>query len=272
MPVAPDSNEPKPQSDWAPAAEAPEPVLAPSENQIVVTDIPRQRAWVCAVGAALIAAFLAWGIGEKMYDYYRPSGTGRGDPRDFSAMNREKLIADQKNTAIASGTFGALIGLLFGLAGGALGRSIPGAASAALAGLLLGGIGGTLVGYELAPIFARFYSDEDPSLLLSFLVRGAIWAVIGMSAGLALGGGWHSFAGIRRTLLGGLAGSVIGTMAFETVNAIVFPSDRNDAVIPTAMWARLLAYLLVSAGVAVGAVLLERQRLQPAKGTPQSHP
>jgi hypothetical protein len=237
-----------------------------------VTDIPWLEAWVYAAGAALIAAFLAWGIGEKMYDYYRPSGTAHGDPRDFTVLNREKLIADQKNTAIASGTFGALIGLVFGVAGGALGRSIAGGASAALTGLLLGGIGGVLVSYEFAPIFARFYSDENPSLLLSFLVRGAIWAVVGMAAGLALGAGWQGIAGIRGTLIGGLAGSVIGTMAFEMVNAMVFYSDRNDAVIPTSKVARLLAYLLVSAGVAVGAVLLERQRLQLARGKPQSHP
>jgi hypothetical protein len=264
MSVIPDSNEPKPQTDSTPAAAAPEPALAPSRAQTVVTDIPWREPLLYAVVAAVIAAFLAWGIGEKMYDYYRPSGTAQRDPRDFTALNREKRIADQKNTAIAFGTFGALFGLMFGLAGGALGRSIPGGAGAALAGLLLGGIGGTLVSYELAPIFARFYSDENPSLLLSFLVRGGAWAVVGMAAGLALGWGWHGFAGIRRTLFGGLAGSLIGTMAFEMGNAMVFPSDRNDAVIPTSMAARLLAYLLVSAGVAVGAVLLERQRSLPA--------
>ena len=60
--------------------------------------------------------------------------------------------------------------------------------------LLLGGIGGALVSYELAPIFARFYSDETPSLLVSFLVRGGIWAVVGMTAGLALGWGWQGLA------------------------------------------------------------------------------
>jgi hypothetical protein len=227
---------------------------------------------VYAVVAAVIAASLAWGIGEKMYDYYRPSLTAQANPRDFTVMNREKRIADQKNTAIAFGTFGAVIGLVFGVAGGALGRSIAGGASAALAGVLLGGIGGTFASYEFTPIFARHYNDENPSLLLSLLVRGGAWAVVGMAAGLALGWGWHGLAGIRGTLIGGLAGSVIGTMVFEMVNAVAFPSDRNDAFIPTSMPARLLAYLLVSAGVALGAVLLERHRCQPTRGTAQPYP
>ncbi len=107
----------------------------------------------------------------------------------------------------------------------------------------------------LAPVFARFYSDETPSLVLSFLVRGSIWAVAGMTAGLALGWGWQGFFGIPRAMLGGLAGSICGTAAFEIANAMLFPGDRNDAVIPSSMPARLLAYLLVAIGVAIGAVL-----------------
>ena len=106
---------------------------------------------------------------------------------------------------------------------------------AALAGLLVGGIAGALVSYGLVPIYARFYSDEAPSLLLPFLVRGGIWAVVGMAAGLALGWGWQGFRGIPGFLIGGLSGSVCGTIAFEVVNALLFPGDRNDAVIPSSM-------------------------------------
>ena len=90
-------------------------------------------------------------------------------------------------------TFGALLGLLSGAAGGVVAPIDPGRRECRLAGLLLGGIGGALVSYGLAPIFGRFYSDETASLLLSFLVRGGIWAVVGMTAGLALGWGWQGF-------------------------------------------------------------------------------
>jgi hypothetical protein len=212
-----------------------------------------------AVAAALVAGFLAWGISEKFHDHYQPSAKAQSS-RDFTALNREERIADQKNTAIVFGTFGALLGLLSGAAGGASRRSISGGASAALTGLLLGGVGGALVSYGLAPIFKQFYSDEAPSLLLSFLVRGGIWAVVGMAAGLALGWGRRGPLGIPGAVIGGLAGSVCGTIAFEIVNAMAFPEDRNDAVIPSSMQARLLACLFVSVGVAIGAVLMGRQR------------
>ncbi len=270
MSFVPDSNEPKPQNDSIPPAEGPEPAPATFKAVIPATNSYWLQASVCAIGASLVAGFLAWGIGEETYNYYRPSAKARTS-RDFTALNREKRFADQKNTAIAFGTFGGLLGLLSGAVGGALRRSIPGGASAALAGLLLGGVGGALSSYELAPIFARFYSDETPSLLLSFLVRGGIWAVVGMTAGLALGAGWQGPLGIPRTLIGGLAGSVFGTIAFEVVNAVLFPGDRNDAVIPSSMSARLLAYLFIAVGVGLGAVLLGQQRSTPAGRTTQAH-
>ncbi len=270
MSVVPDSNEPKPHDALTQGAGALEPAPDRFAAQAAVTGIPGiLKAGVCVIGAALVAGFLAWGIGENTFGYYHPSAKSQSS-REFTALNREQRVADQKNTAIAFGTFGALLGLLSGAAGGAVRRSIPGGASAALAGLLLGGIGGALASYGLAPIFARFYSDESPSLLLPFLVRGGIWAVVGMAAGLALGWGWQGVLSVPRALIGGLTGSVCGTIAFEVTNAVLFPADRNDAVIPSSPHARLLAYLLVSVGVAIGAVFLECRRSWPASRTPRS--
>ncbi len=267
MSNVPDSTEPKPHDDRAPT-----PVLsAATSAEPAATGSPWARASVCVVGAALVAGFLAWGIGEKTHAYYPPVVKRRGDSRDFRAVNQALRVADQQNTALTFGTFGAVLGMLLGVVGGALRRSIPGGASAALAGFLLGGIGGALVSYEVAPIFARFYSDESPSLLLSFLVRGGIWAVVGMTAGLAFGGAWQGLPGIPRTLIGGLVGSICGTIAFEMVNAVLFPGDRNDAVIPSSMQARLLAYLLVSVGVGIGAVVFGRPRSWTTSGTAQAH-
>ena len=270
MSNAPDSNEPEPQSNLhAPNEENP-PATTPLE---AVTDgiaIGGLHAAAYALAAWLVAGILAWGIGEKTYDYYRSAGKA-GDSRDFTAMNREKGIGIKVNSAIAFGTFGAILGILSGAAGGALRRWIPGGASAALVGLLLGGIGGAVVSYGLAPIFARLYSDESPSLVLSFLVRGGIWAVVGMTAGLALGWGWQGLRGVPRALIGGLAGGVCGTIGFEVVNAVLFPADRNDAVIPSSMQTRLLAYLLVAVGVAIGAVVLGRLQSRPAGRNSRAH-
>jgi hypothetical protein len=202
-----------------------------------------------------------------MSDYYGPSAAALRSRYDFTALNREQLVADRKNAAIAFGTFGALVGLFAGAAGGALRRSISAGASAALAGLLLGGIGGATAGYELAPVFGWYYSDVEPSLLLPLLIRGGIWAVVGMTAGLALGCGWHGARGILLTLTGGLAGSVIGTLAFEVVVALIFPADRNDKILPSSPVTRLLAYLFVAAFVALGAVTLGRGGSRRASST-----
>jgi hypothetical protein len=267
MSDVPHSDEPKSLGDFAPPADTPEPAPATLRAKAAVTGISTLHTLGYALGAALVAGFLAWGIGEKTYGYYQIPASVLGQ-RDFSALNREERIADQKNTAIAYGTFGALLGLLSGVAGGAVGRSIPGGASAALAGLVLGGIGGSLASYALAPIFDRLYSDESASLVLSSLVRGGIWAVVGITSGLALGWGWHDLRGIPRALLGGLAGGVCGTIAFEVANAVLFPADRNDAIIPSSMVARMLAYLFVSVGVAIGAVLFSPHRSWPESRTP----
>jgi hypothetical protein len=227
------------------------------------------RAFVYAVGAALVAGILAWGIGEKTYDYYRPSARALSS-RDFKALNREERIADRKNTAIVYGTLGALLGLWSGAAGGALRRSIPGGARAALTGLLLGGIGGALVGYGLAPIFKQYYSDEAPSLLLPLVVRGGIWGIVGMAAGLAFGWGSRGPGGIPGALIGGLFGAACGTIVFEVANGLLYPADRNDAAIPTSTAARLMACLFVSVGAAVGAAVPGRPRVPPAAlPTPQ---
>jgi MFS family permease len=267
MSVVPGSHEPNSQGSLTETAAAPEPALAPLEAQTAMREIPRLQplVFVYVVGAALVAGLLAWGIGEKTHDYYQVPVSAQGS-RDFTALNREERISDQKNTAIAYGTFGALLGVFSGAAGGALRRSIPGGVGAALAGLVLGGIGVALVSFALAPVFARFYSDENATLLLSFLVRGGIWAVVGMSAGLALGWGWRGLRGVTPVLTGGMAGGVCGTIAFELGNALLFPADRNDAVIPSSMQARLLAYLFVSVGVALGGVYAGHGRPTAANG------
>jgi hypothetical protein len=267
-----DSHAPKPRGDLTPPAIAPEPAPAPLEAQAAKRDILQFHAFVCAIGAALAAGFLAWGIGEKTFDYYQiPASALTGGGSDFSALVRETQIVHQKNTALTFGTFGALMCLLSGVTGGWLRGSIASGALAALAGLLLGGIGVAVVSYELSPIFDRFYSDDTTSLLVSFGVRVVIWVVIGMMAGLALGLGWQGPGSIARALTGGLAGAACGTIAFEVVNALLFPAERDDALIPSSTQTRLLAYLFVSVGVAIGAVVVGRPRVRPADQTPQAH-
>ena len=73
MSVDPDSNEPEQRGDLTPAAQAPEPAPAAPPAGTSAADSPWVRASVYGVGAALVAALLAWGIGEKTHDFFRPS-------------------------------------------------------------------------------------------------------------------------------------------------------------------------------------------------------
>ncbi len=260
----PESSKPELPDVSRSLAETVSSVPVPSGSQSRETSTPRIQALLYAVGAALIAGFLSWGIGERTYDYFKPSASG-GSTSGFAALNREKGIANQKNATVAFGSFGAILGMLAGVAGGAVRRSFFNGAKAALTGLILAGIGGALASYLLAPIYTRFFSDDAPSLLLPFLIRGGVWATIGMAVGLAFGWGLHGFRGVPNALMGGLIGSVCGTVAFELANAVLFPGDRNDAVIPSSIHARLLAYLFVAVTVATGAVFLDRQRATSAK-------
>jgi hypothetical protein len=211
------------------------------------------------MGSALVAGLLSWSIGEAMHDYYRPSKAAIRGRYDFSALNREKGVADRKNAAIAFGTFGALLASSLGAAGGLRRWSARAIATAMVSGLVVGGLAGGLVGYEIAPIFTRYYNYANP-LLLPVLVRGALAAVIGMAAGLALGLGHRGPAGALRPLSGGLLGGLLGVIAAEAVIPALYPMDPNDQVIPTSTIARLLDYLCVAGGVALGAVMLGRGR------------
>src|SRR5262245_19428536 len=120
----------------------------PRAEEAAATGSPWAWASACAGVAALVAAWLGWGIGELLYGYYAPSAAAQRNRFEFARLNQEQGLADQKNAAITFGTFGALLGLAGGVAGGALRRSAPAAIGAALAGFLLGGVGAALVSAE----------------------------------------------------------------------------------------------------------------------------
>jgi hypothetical protein len=264
MSANPDSAERDPRAETTPAVAPGDPT--PHVPQAVSAPSGLPALWVSVFGAALVAGFLAWGVGEKMHAFYRPSkGAFRGR-YDFSALNREQAVADQKNAVIAFGTFGAVLASLLGAIGGLARRSVVAVSSVMLAGLLAGGLAGGLTAYGVAPLFGRFYSDADPVLLLPFLIRGGICAVIGMVVGLAFGLGKGGPTDALRSLTGGLLGGVLGIIAFEAVNAFFFPMDRNDNAIPTTILARFLCYLCVAVGVASGVVILGRDEPQPEMG------
>jgi hypothetical protein len=74
--------------------------------------------------------------------------------------------------------------------------------------------------------------------------------------GRVVGIGWKHVAAMPRAILGGLLGSMLGTMTFKVINAGLFPLDLNYNVIPTEQATRNLVYLCVALFIALGAVMV----------------
>jgi hypothetical protein len=246
----------------------PKPSLAGPEPHVAGTDdassaLVPLRLWILVLAAAVIAGMLAWTVGEKTYGLYRPSKEAYANRYNFAEINRQQAVADRKNGAIAFGTFGALLGLFCGAAGGLSRRPTRALSLSALAGLVLGGLFSSVAGYVLAPMLPRFYNDADPTILLPLLVRGGIVAAVGLTAGLAFGLGRAGPRGILRPLAGGLVGGVLGIAAFEIIYALGFPTVRNDNAIPLSAMTRLLCYLCAAIGVAIGILIVGQDRARP---------
>jgi hypothetical protein len=227
--------------------------------------------WALALAAALVACLASWVNGEKYFEYFKVSEEAARQPYDFGPLNREKAVADARNTAIAYGFLGGSLGICLGLAGGLSRRSIGAGLFAAVVGAILGTAAGVGGSYALTPVFRKYLDPADPNLLLSFSVHGGIWAAIGAAAGMALGlgvGGWDR---IPRGLLGGLVGGLVGTVLFEVIHATAFPLVRANDVVPETSITRVLVHVLVAFGVAIGATLMAgssmRHRSQDLKAT-----
>jgi len=231
---------------------------SPASPAPSVTDVPsRGRVWAWALVAGLVAGLIGWSGGEAALDRYRISEEAAGRRFDLSQANLEKRITNARNTAITYGLAGASLGLALGLAGGmARGRLGPSLVGGGV-GLVLGGAVGGLPPFVVVPLYLDSHDSAKPSLLLPLLVNGAVWAPVGLAAGLAFGIGLGGRSRIGAALLGGLIGGIVGTAVVEVTHATAFPLARSEQFIPSVGpyarddpgWERF--YLLRSDGSAV---------------------
>ena len=190
--------------------------------------------WAWSLAAGLIAGLIAWVGGEATLDNYRVSEEAAGRAFDFSQLNVEMRAANARNAAIAFGLLGAALGLALGLAAGmARGRPRSGLVGGVI-GLVLGGAAGGLVPFVAVPIYYDQVDPTAPTLLLPMMVNGAVWAPIGLAAGIAFGLGLGGRRRIGAAMVGGLVGGVLGTAVVETINAVAFPLARSEQFIPSA--------------------------------------
>ena len=216
---------------------------SPIINQSAVPMARATRLWMLSVAAGIVAGFISWLAGEAVVEHFKPE-THREERYgvERTLPTAKSLVATEiKNAALAFAILGGALGLALGLAGGLARGSLQFALSAAAAGMVLSAVAGVIVSFMLVPVFQTRFDMVDQGLSVPLLTHGGIWGAIGAMAGLAMGiglGGWRS---ITCCLLGGLAGGVLGAVAYELAGAVVFPLDKTYQPLSETASSRFLA-------------------------------
>lgn len=215
---------------------------------------PSKAFFLWVVLGAIGAGGAGWAAGEWTRETFRPSSAAANEPYAFKQFNFEKDLADGRNAAIVYGTLGALTGLALGFMAGLATGSTRRAIVVGVVGALLGGVAAALPCPWVVPLHRRHYDLAEPSLTLPLMIHGAIWAAMGLGAGLGLAFG----CGDRRKLIpgavGGLIGGAIAALLYNASIALLFAGEFVvDLPISPHGPARVLACLLVPTCVALGA-------------------
>jgi hypothetical protein len=205
--------------------------------------------------AGLLAGLLAFGLGEALLDYFPPQNV----PQTLSGavVMRPTVqtidVAEGKNAALTFALFGAVLGLLLGLAGSLLNPARVGRWRGPMVGALLGGVLGAVLPLLLVvPYFQFQHRVGGDDLLVPMAMHGLFWGSLGAVAGLAWGIGAGTPARARPVLLGFLGGCA-AAVVYEVVGATIAPLAATTDPISKAWTTRLLGYVLV--GVCTGGAL-----------------
>ena len=143
------------------------------------------------------------------------------------------------------------------MAGGqARGSLVATAAAGLLGGLLGAGLAAGVSLATLAPFRAARITYSDYEMAISILMHGLIWGLCGAAAGLAFAAGRGGWRLLAMSTAAGLAGAVLGAMAFEVIGAGLFPLAETGDPVSTTWASRLLARLLVALATAAGIIMV----------------
>jgi hypothetical protein len=210
-----------------------------------------------AVGG-LLAGVLAFGAGEAVYDLI-PAGIVTQYALGLTKVSTSvatETVAAARNGALAFGVLGLFLGGCLGLAGGLARRSSFAVAAGGL-GSVLGFAAGVGASLALLPfcIASRIRYPEN-ELVISFLMHGAIWGLLGALAGLAFAVGLGERPLWVRALTAGFIGALVGAVTFELIGAVAFPGAKTDDPISRTWATRLMARLLVTVATAAALTLV----------------
>jgi hypothetical protein len=209
-----------------------------------------------AVGG-LLAGLLAFGVGEAVYDLIPAKSVTQHalGLTKVSPTVATETVAAARNSALAFGVLGLFLGGCLGLAGGLARRSSFAVAAGGL-GSVLGFAAGIGASLALLPVcIASRIRYPDNELVISFLMHGAIWGLLGALAGLAFAVGLGERPLWVRALTAGFAGALVGAVAFDLIGVVAFPGAKTDDPISRTWVTRLMARLLVTVATAAAVSL-----------------
>ncbi len=166
-----------------------------------------------------------------------------------------------KNSLVAFGSLGGLLGMAMGAGAGLARRAPRSAAMAAVVGLVLGGLAGAGATAVVLPTALRTRSVNQDDLIRPFLVHAGLWGPLGAAGGLAFGlGAGRRGSSLATATLGGAVGALLGSAAYDLIGGLAFPFARTDTPISRTWLTRLIARLCVALGAVSGATLGTRDR------------
>jgi hypothetical protein len=232
--------------------------------------LDRARRWLILGGLA--AGLVAFGIGEFTFDLIPAQDVpiDRIGHVSTGPSVETSNIAAVRNGALTFGVLGVCLGGFLGIAGGATRRSAPGSVTGGLVGSVLSMVLAVAASFALLPYFLRAIpNNPDYDIILSMIMHGTIWGLVGAAAGLAFAVGVGRPKLIVRFLGAGFGGAVIGAIAFDLLGGGLFPLANTGQPISITWPTRFLARLIVtvaSAG-AIGLLLPGSRPSEPRAGS-----
>jgi hypothetical protein len=224
--------------------------------------------WSAALAAGLIAAVAAWLIGEAAHEFFQAAKVEQiVDGRKQESPTFETYNdATVKNSLLAFGSLGGLLGMALGAGSGLARRAPLWAVMAAAMGLVLGGLAGAGATAVVLPTALDTRTFDENDLIRPFLVHAGMWAPLGAAGGLAFGlGARRRGSGLAAAAIGGAVGALLGTAAYDLIGGVAFPFAKTDTPISQTWPTRLIARLCVALGTAAGAALSIRDRPAPSR-------
>jgi hypothetical protein len=250
-PCQPDENPPDAESILSARADHPVPEAGVPSPGVRMSG----RTWAIVLMAGVVAGVGSRLATEGVLKAYEPSLRPRMKPIPTLEDARQVWLAQVASGTAAFGAMGGLLGLVFGLAGGASRRSVQAACMAGAVGLVAGSAVVAGVARAVLPVIYMRLDPQSHDLLIPLVYHEGLWSIAGALGGLAFGIGAGGRGLWKRTAIGGWVGAALATVAYELVGALAFPTHQAQYPLPGSSQTRALAHFLVAIGAAIGMVV-----------------